>query len=410
MRRIAFAQAGKRALREKSWSILIIAIMSLGLTGWMTIPSIGTSLQSGVQGYANAVATYVVVQNNGNPSTLNQTLPQSMIEQFGQIPGVSKVYPIVTNYTIFFFSPPRSDGSIKVGNRTIAVDEASLGILSAVVGGIRGYPPNLLDLASGSAPSGNEAGFVYNSDIGNPLSLGNSTKVQIANINFTATEVGINKYVPLIGNNLGVLWNNSFMESVLGTSLLDKTFGGGANFVIIKTTSAENVPAVVSSLKSLLGSYQSYIVIYDQATVNNLLSLEQGTAPLYELLGVVSLSFAVLAVFVVSYVAINRRSWEAGLLLTQGWSWDGLRAYFFSYLLILGVLSFGVSVLASAVIGKYTGSTYQVYGGYQVITVKLGVEYVLIAGVIVVVLAIASAIFSNWRLRKVDLDGILREF
>ncbi len=209
--------------------------------GWMTIPSIGTSLQSGVQGYANAVATYVVVQNNGNPFTLNQTIPQSLLAKFGEIPGVGKVYPIATNYTIFNFSTPIPGGG-----------ESSLGILSAVVGGSEGYPQSFLDLASGRFPAGNESGFIYNSGEGNPFNLSETANVQIAKVNFTAKEVGINKYIPLIGNNLGVLWNSSFIRSELGVPLFAKTFGGGVNFVIIKTVSTEDVPAVVSAMSQTM--------------------------------------------------------------------------------------------------------------------------------------------------------------
>jgi hypothetical protein len=378
--------------------------------GWMTIPSIGTSLESGVQGYANAVATYVVVQNNGNPFTLNQTIPQSLLAKFGKIPGVGEVYPIATNYTIFNLSTPIPGGGVKVGNKTITSAESNLGILSAVVGGSEGYPQSFLDLASGRFPAGNESGFIYNSGVGNPFKLGEIAKVQIAKVNFTAKEVGINKYIPLIGNNLGVLWNSSLIRSELGVPLFAKTFGGGVNFVIIKTVSTEDVPAVVSSLRGLLASYQSYIIVYDQATVDNLLSLEKGTAPIYDLLGAVSLGFAVLAVFVVSNMAISRRSWEAGLLLTQGWSWKSLRDYIFFYLLLLGGLAFGLSILASAIVSKYTSTTYEVYGGYQTITVSIGTEFVVVAGVMVVVLAFVSAIFTNWKLRKLGLDRILREF
>ena len=410
MRRNTFAKAGKRALSETTWSILIVVIMSVGLMGWMTIPSIGKSLESGVQGYANAVATYVVVQNNGDPFTLNQTIPQSLLAEFGKIPGVGEVYPVATNYTIFINSSPIHGGGVNVGNKTITSAEFSLGILSAVVGGSEGYPQSFLDLASGRVPAGNESGFIYNAGVGNPIQLGETANVQIAKVNFTAKEVGINKYIPLIGNNLGVLWNSSFIRSKLGTPLFAKTFEGGVNFVIIKAMSAEDVPAVVSRLRNLLANYQSYIIIYDQATVDNLLSLEKGTAPIYDLLGAVSLGFAVLAVFVVSNMAISRRGWEAGLLLTQGWSWKSLRDYNFFYLLLLGGLAFGLSILASAIVSNYTSTTYEVYGGYQTITVSIGTEFVVVAGVMVVALAFVSAIFTNWKLRKLGLDRILRDF
>jgi ABC-type lipoprotein release transport system permease subunit len=400
--------AWKKTLKETSWSLIIIAIMSVGQTGWIAVPSIGSSLQSAVQDYGNAVATYVVVENNGNPSTLNVTLPQTLLQQIRSVPGIQEVYPIATNYSIFF-NPP-SIVSAVVGNKTIGIQISSLGIHSAVVGGETGYPKQLLDIAAGRAPSGNEAGFVYNSNEANPYKLGDTAQVQISGVNFTAKEVGINKYIPLIGNNLGVLWNSSFVESKLGSVLFHKTFSQKVNTVIIKVDSVQDVPGAVSGIKNLTANYSDYLVIYDQATVDNLLSLQNGVAPLYELLGLLSLAFAIVAVFVVSYVAINRRSWEVGLLLTQGWSWKDVRSYFFFHFLALGVISLALSIFASVVISRFSGATYEVYGGYQVISITVGLGYVVVAAVMIVGLATASAAFVTWKLRKAGLDRVLREF
>jgi hypothetical protein len=384
--------------------------MSIGLTAWIAVPSIGNSLQSGFLGYANAVGTYIVVQNNGNPASINQTIPSNLIQSMAQIPGIESIYPIVTNYTIFLFPDPKSVGTTQIGNKTVNLTLGSEGFLSAVIGGNTGYPQQLMDISAGRIPGNNEAAFDLNSYQDNPFNLSNVADVQVANRNFTATEVGINKYIPLIGNNLGVLWNASFMEQELGSSLFNTTFGHGINFVILKATSVANVGTAVSAIKNLLSAYPSYLVIYDQSSVDNLLSLQKGVAPFYTLLGIVSLSFAAIAVLIVSVIAINRRGWESGLLISQGWTWKDLRDYFFFYFLILFLVSLSLSILASLVVAKYSATSFEVYGGYITINVSLGLPYLEVAGLMAIVLTAAASVFMTWRLQRMGLDRILREY
>lgn len=410
MKSTSLSYARRKALRETSWSIIVIVIMSVGFTGGIIIPSVGSSLQSGVEQYANAVATYVVVQNNGNPSTLNQTIPPALLNQIASIDGVQQVYPVVTNYTIFLFHPPRTLGNVRIGNTTMIAVQASLGFLSAVVGGSTGYPPQLVDPAIGRAPGAGESGFLFNSNQDNPFNVSNSAQVQVAGTNFTATELGINKYIPLIGNNLGVLWDSSFMKNKLGGVLFDQTFGKGVNFIIVKAVSINDVPSVVSRLQQLFAGYSSYFVTYDQGTVHSLTSLETGVAPLYELLGVVSLAFAAIAVLTVSYISVSRRGWEAGLLLSQGWTWKNVRNYFIFYFLILAGISLALSVMASYALSRYTGSAYEVYGGYLDVAVSPGLGFVLAASVMALLLSVVSSFLIIRRLQRTGLDKILRDF
>ena len=87
--------SGKKAFREGSWSVIFILILTIGMTGWMTIPSVGSSIQHAISNYANAAATYVVVEDNNNPSFSSQALSSSLQDQIIAIKGVEAVYPVV---------------------------------------------------------------------------------------------------------------------------------------------------------------------------------------------------------------------------------------------------------------------------------------------------------------------------
>lgn len=389
--------ASKKAMREASWSAVIIIVMFIGQTALVTIPSIASSLQAGVQDYANAAATYIVISNNGNPSARNQTILPTLLTQLRLIPGIQETYPVVTNYTLFL-NPARFP------------HVHAMGFLSAVIGGDTGYPEQLLSLAAGRIPKGDEAGFVVNLSNGVPYNLSDTASVSIASVNFTAKESGISNYSPLLGENLGVLWNSSFVRSELGSGLFQKTFGKGVNFVIVKAASVQDVAGVIPPLTRMLSGYPDYVISYDKATVDNLISLQKGVTPLYDLLGLVSVAFAIVATLTISYIAATRRAWEAGLMLSQGWSWNIVRNFFFLYFLILSEISLVLSIMASYVISNYSSANYEVYGGFIHVPVSLKFEYLLTAGIISAVVPLFASIFIVWRIRKIGLDRILREF
>ncbi len=318
--------AKKKAFGEAAFSALIVAIMVAGLTGWIVIPAIGASLESGLSGYANTTGTYVIVSFNGNPLSQQSTLPSSVVDEISTIAGIQAVYPVDVNFTMFRFPnytqpPPPGEGvSIKGANQFVQ---------SAVIGGPYGFPSSLIGLVSGRLPNTNEPGFVVTSpsllnlnNQGHPFAVGDNASVSIAGVNFTALAVGVNAYNPLIGDSVLALWNPAFFQSTIGRSLYNQTFGVGANLLIVKVNSVGQVAAAANSITNSLSAYPDYRVTYDQATVNNLVSVESGTAPLYELIGVVSVGSSMTAVLFVSFLAANRRGWETGLLLTVGWDWN----------------------------------------------------------------------------------------
>lgn len=138
-----------RALREVGWSVVIVGVLTSGLTAWILIPSIGSTLSSNLTTYANGVGTYISVEGSGG------VIPQSTIRNISAIPGVQEVYPFVVNGTYFVvhnFNTTLGTGQWHV------IPLASFGVSSVLVGGPGGFPPALLTLSSGKAP-GNEPVF-----------------------------------------------------------------------------------------------------------------------------------------------------------------------------------------------------------------------------------------------------------
>lgn len=413
MRVSATGLGRRKAFREYGWSIIIVAIMVAGLSGWVVIPSTGLSLESGLNNYANAAATYIVVSYNGNPSYRGQYLTNSTLSRFQSIPGVENIYPVGINETEVFPPPGTVVPGGSENNLTVTISE--VGYTSAVIGGDSGFPLQLLDMSSGTLPTPGSSSFIVNGNVptgGMGFNLSNQTlKMQVGGVNVTARSSGSSQYIPLIGNNLQILWDRTFILNQLGAKLFSQTFGR-FNFVIIKATGVSQVSMIAQTVTSDLakGGYKAYTVDYDAVTVQDLQSLEAGTAPEYALLGFVSLGAMVLGVIAVSFVAVNRRGWEAGLLVSQGWRFRDVLSYYFTYFAVLLALSAVLATVISFAVTRFTSISFSVYGGSVQLAPALNYEY-LVSGIAVMLLVCA---FVPWmmvrRVRRSGLDSVLRSF
>ena len=406
--------AKDKVMGEAAWSVVIVAIMTTGLTGWIVIPAIGSSLESGISNYANTTGTYIIVSFNGNPLSQQTTLPSSVIDGISGIAGVQTAYPVDVNFTTFDFpnytQPPPPGGGVSIKG-------AYASMQSAVIGGPYGFPSSLIGLVAGRLPNINEPGFVVNSpslmnlnNQGHPFAVGDRANVSIAGVNITAFAVGVNAYNPLIGDSVLALWNRAYFQSTLGQSRYNQTFGVGANLLIVKVNSVEQVTAVASSISNSLKDYPDYTVTYDQATANNLASIESSTAPLYSLIGFVSAGSTVAAVFLVSFLAANRRGWEAGLLIALGWRWERITRFYLVYFLILASISLVLSIFASFVLLQDINLTYKVFGTVLVVRASLALGNLMSAAAIAAGTAVTAAAITKWRLERIGMDKLLREF
>jgi len=405
---MSLSLARKKAWNEKGWSAAIIVIMVAGLSVWLVLPSIGQSLQSGFSSYADEVGTYVVVNFNGYAFAQNRTLSQGTISAIRSIAGVQKVYPIVAFETDFLYpNLVMNESGFTVRGMTEEVE-------SAVIGGPSGFPTSLVALTSGHAPVGAEPGFVINAagvsdpTNGKAYTVGQITNMSIARVNFTATVVGINTFNPLV--NIPVLWNATFLQSELGQSLFAQTASGDANLLIVQVATVGQVEAVASQVTNVLTSYPDFSVTYDQATVTDLLSVESSTTPIYNLIGVVSLVSSVVAVLLISYIAVRRRNWETGLLVSQGWTWSQVANFLWSYFIILAGVAYVLSILLSLAVAPYATFSYQVYGSTLHINTSIGLFAYASAALIAIAVTIAVSQIMKWRLKKAGLDAILRDY
>lgn len=407
-----FRLSACRTLREVGWSVVIIGILTSGLTAWILIPSIGSTLSSNLTSYANGVATYISVEGGG-------ALPQGTISKISSIPGVQAVHPFVVNATYFVVR----NYTTTLGGTKHVVPLARFGVYSAVFGGPNGFPPDLLALSAGRSP-GNEPAFAFEPYLksANPpqtdVRLGRGHEVVVgclrcANITtigsyFNATAVGEVAINPLF-SDVAVLWNSTFMMQHLGPQLYQQEWGGNrSNYLIVKVDKVADVSGVGSAISQILSPpFQSH---YDQVFAQDTQSFVTQTAPLYEIVGLLSLVAVIAITFLVSQLVASKRSWEAGMLLTQGWRWKELYSLYSYYFLILSLVSFALASIISIAASHFFTSTYYIFA--QEVTVTAAADpFYLGTGLL---LAGLMSLFASWtvvrRLKRMGLDGILREY
>jgi len=400
----------RKARKEKLWSLAIVALLTIGLTTWMVVPSLSASLQEGLSSYANNVATYMFVYNTG-AGDFGYRIPKNWLDEITAFEGVQEIYPVVTNFTRF-----------REGEKGI------MGVESVVIGGKGGFPLSLISVSVGKIPE-NEAGFLINGIMYGTFSMNETyitlfemgPEVEIPDnvstyrdfrdreyVMFNSTGVGLMPYNPMF-QQAHIMWNSTFLRQKLGDQLFEQTYGGeGASLLIIKAQDINHVKPVAEKIQLMLRG--GYSLIYDEATVDAQISFQSGSAILYNLIGTTSLFSVVLMVFLVAYVFSGRRSWEVGLLISQGWSWRKATKLFLGYYVVLGVVSVALSTILSFVIVNQIGYSFEVYGQTLQIPVSLN-PYLLASGVTIALLVSgAAAYFAVWRMRKMGLDNLLREY
>lgn len=415
-----FLMSVRKIKKESGWSFLIICILVAGLMASILIPSIGSSLQLAFSNYSNELAPWVVVAPKGNcpnPFTCQQILPDGIVPQIRAISGVQRVYPIVINDTAF----PKTNVTLtNIDGNNITLNSFATVYPSAVVGGPKGYPVDLMDIANGTFPHDGESAFVINALLPNILRLNHNYTVDLASNYdgsgspitppFNATVSGIMAMNPLFGD-IELFWNSSFLMNKLGSVAYNQTFGGnGTNYIIIKVGNVADVPAVVSQLDKMLKPYPLFVAVYNQQLIQSLDSFVYQTAPLYAILESVALVAVIAITFFTSYAVAGKRKWEAGLLVSQGWSWGFVFFLYFFYFVILFLTAFVASSLASIFLSHFLVFKYTVFIKRLSVTVSVLPIYLLETFVLSIGMSSLASYTIVRRLRGTGIDRILAEF
>jgi hypothetical protein len=389
---------------------MILATFTTGLIIWILIPSVASSLQTSLETYSKGSASYLVVAPGHSCPAFSVSCPKAhpegAVKNISEIKGVDEIHQVVVNLT-FFFSPTITHADF-----------------TAVLGGSRGFPFELLSLQSGGLPA-DGPDYLYGGSDQLLLSTARNGSVQVAigcygcpnsikgpltlSPRFNATGIGQISLNPLFGN-IGVMWNSTFLAHTMGALNYSRTFGGSEpNYLIIKVNDIKDLPIVANETANLIRPYTWFSVRYDQALAQSLQSFTSQTGPLYQVIGAVSLVAVTGISYLATRVIAGKRDWEGGLLLTQGSQWNDVKLLYMSYFLLLGLAAFAGATIISFETSHFFTASYRLFTGNVTIQASIIPTYVLGALIFILALSYVSAFTIVRRLRKLGLDTILRE-
>jgi len=438
--------SARKLYREFKSSILLVLVVTAGAAGWIVIQSIDSSAYHAEATFANTIGPYVVVYDTGQNQTLKlqclalhysvctQRLPESVVSQLSAIHGIEAFYPLVINYTGYLRYNVTEQGQTCIGNVCTPTNQTIPRVIttwgSAVLND-SGFPTSLLVMTSGRVPMQGEAGYIISSssidpalNATNPAYLNKTflweftagKKVNSPIIPFNATFDGIFAQSPVIGgkfSGIEVLWNSQFLEHVLGSTLYNESFGGpGANYIIIKADNLSAIPSVVQQVNSILNStgWTEFQPRYDQAFISSLQNLQSSSLSLSSLAGYISLASGLVAELALVYLTMKRRGWESGLLVSQGWTSGSISRFYFSYYLMVGVISYALAVLASLVVTQFYTFSVDAFGTVLAINATPEWTTLALAFPLVTCISIFGSVPILVRTRWRRLDALLREY
>lgn len=398
-----FRLALKKVVREPSWTVALSCVLIVGLTVWIMVPSIGLSLETALNEYSDKAGTYVAVSPSGFGTLggfpASQFLGASLIEDIDELEGVERVHPFTVNDTSFVMQYPEGGGE---DSRDVNV------YMNSAVLGNGGYPPELIELLAGILPSAENRGMLEITG-GSFSSVGETFNAEVAGVKINTTLVGSAATIPFV--DIIVLWDKAFLLGVLGPDSYQATFGHHrANYLIVKAESVEHVDTVAAGIREILEDLPRYQVRYDRFALSHMENLKTQVQPLYYSIGVMSLASTLGMILISSYVNLRKRSWEVGLLLSQGWRWRSVVTLYSFYFLVVAVVSGLVAIVLAGFISNLLSFSYEVSRGDILVRMRLSELHLISSIPMAVLIGLTSVYVLLRRFRKLGIENMLSEY
>jgi FtsX-like permease family len=419
--------AAKRVRKQIGFSLVCFIILTTGLTQWISLTSINSSVRTGFDVEVASQASYVGVMNLSGG---NNTLPPDIIARVNGLTGIQSMYK-VDMFTVYLETKQNlSSGQCAGGCSTPpagGIFKVNL-VLRSVIIGTDGLSPDLIQVFEGHLPSGNESGVALDTDWANVLrnraipraEIGNVLNASINGVVIHPVWTGVGELPDGLLGTVDAFWNATSLRQMIGnesfSKLLNATQPSG---IIVKATSLSDASRLASQISTILSQqnllYNSsnqlgFDVIWDESLAQALQNFESGYGPLYNTVSVAGLVIACSLFLLVADLQLRRGLRESGLLMSQGLSSGQVAKLTTYYFGIIALFSYIASSLISWYLVPREPFSYVHIAGYQQIPAYVVPDSLIAAAVATLGIVALSSILSLWRFRKVEMDRILREY
>jgi ABC-type antimicrobial peptide transport system permease subunit len=420
--------AARKLKRQAGWSLLCFVILTAGLTQWISLTSIGTSVQAGFNAEVSSEGSYVGVLHL---SGQNSPLPSSVITQIQTLPGVVKAYPLNV-FTVYLLDRENFSSIQCVGNcppsPSGGVYRVNTSLRSLVVG-TDGLPPELLQVSEGNFPLDNESGVVLDTTSARtlrssavpPTDIGDTLNITFGGESIHPVWTGVGELSDGLEGAGGAFWSPASLRHMIGNETYNRLIAlTPPNAVIVKAASLSDAARIAEQITNILSQQNilynissnplGFNVVWDESLSQTLQSFESNYAPLYDAVSLVGLIVAGSLFVFVAFLVLGRSLREVGLLFSQGLNVGQVTELFAYYFGIIAFLSYLASSAASWFVVPKEPFSYVHLIGYQQISTYVTPDSLVFAALLTVGVILLSSILLAWRLRRLELDVVLREY
>jgi ABC-type antimicrobial peptide transport system permease subunit len=329
----------KFKLRDIRWSIVLTVIITASILGWLVSFSMGSDVEATVSNYSKTI-TFIRVEPHSEIGMAYPVIPNDIIVAVESMQYVRKVYKVYM-FKLAFVSSDISLGGLPLGNVTMFLHNP------AAVLGLGELAPFIVDVKSGRLPvNGSEIATVEGG-----YKVGDEIEVAFNN---TIVKVRISGFLTrsLLSPALIIVHKDFLLSVPGGKDVLDEALKGSCTVLFVEVDSIYNVEEVADDLRKLLEkSTVEFGIVYDEYLLKKTIELSDRGTLTVRLLNFGTLSFSALLIALVSYLGINVRRWEVGLLRSLGFSNNEIKAAYLLYSLAIAALGAATAFLVVYTVG-----------------------------------------------------------
>lgn len=331
----------KFKLRDIRWSIVFTVIIMASVLSWLVSFSMGSDIEASVSNYSKTI-TFIRVEPHSEIGMTYPVIPNDIIVAVESMQYVRKVYKVYMFKLAFVKHNMTIDGFKNV-TMFLYNPAATLGLGE--------LPPFVVDIKSGRLPiNGSEIATVEGG-----YKVGDEIEVAF---NKTIVKVRISGFLTrsLLSPALIIVHKDFLLSVPGGKDVLDEALKGSCTMLFVEVDGIYNVEEVADDLRKLLERSTEefgieFGIVYDEYLLKKTIELSDRGALTVRLLNFGTLSFSAFLIALVSYLGINVRRWEVGLLRSLGFSNNEMKAAYLLYSLAIAALGAAAAFLAAYTVG-----------------------------------------------------------
>ncbi|MFW6117129.1 MAG: FtsX-like permease family protein [Thermoproteota archaeon] len=365
----------------------------------------GSHIEASISNYSQTI-TFIGMDHFDVTGTHYAVIPSNLTATVQSMPHVRKLHKLYLFYLAFV----ERDSNINIlgfasENFTLFIQRP------AAIYGLGELPPFLIDIRKGRLPlNGSEIAVTGTED---HYKVEDTVEVAFEG-NITEVEVSGVLTSSLLSPAQLIVHKDLLLRMPGGMDVLDAALEGDCTALFVEVDSIYHVEEVLEEIRGLLEADERFEIVYDEYLLKKTLELNDRGELTVRLLNFGSLSFSALLMALVSYVSINLRRWEVGLLRSMGFSNNEIKGaylWYSSVVAVFGVVAaFSAAYLVGAPIENLILNALNLGNIVSATALQLTSTTIFLAFTLAIIISAASILLSITLALRRPIEDQLREF